>query len=560
MILNHLSISLLLVSATAFFSTIFILLNHPRTKGKLLWGIFNLIVTVWAIFLCYSSNDFPYENALFIGRVSQNLALLIPIVFFHFTCVLLQIEKNKYHLIRFFYGIAIFLNILLFLYPEYFISEIRPILDMPYYLKAGKLYALIPGFYFVTIGYSLILILQQYKISNQTRRNQLKYVFLGYIVGSSGGFTGFLAPFDIKIYPYGFYFVTLNILLVLYAIGKHQLMDIKIALNKSIVYTLLVSGLSLIYFCTIFLVENIFQNTLGYKSLPISLLLVCIISIFFIPLRNFIQQTIDRLLYKGNIHEITEKVELLEREVAEKEKFKAVATLASGMSHEIKNPLTAIKTFSEYLPKKLKDEAFLLKFSKIVSHEVKRIDSIVNQLLDFSKPAPLQRKKTDIHLLIDETLDFLNSKFIEKHIEIIRNYSTSVPGPRLQPRSGGAGEHQASSISYINIDPNQIRQVLLNLFLNAIDAMTHKDMLTVSTNTIADGTMYEIRIQDTGCGIPKNKLKEIFDPFYTQKDHGTGLGLAITKSIIEDHGGRIRALSEEGVGTEFIIELPMLDA
>lgn len=188
------------------------------------------------------------------------------------------------------------------------------------------------------------------------------------------------------------------------------------------------------------------------------------------------------------------------------------------------------------MPEKLDDKVFLKKFAAIVGSEVERIDQIVNQLMEFSKPAPPTPKPTAIHQLIDETLDFLNSQFIHNHIKIQRHYDP----------------HQ----THIMIDPNQIRQVLLNLLLNAIDAIHKEGTISIRTYTKHEHT-FTISIHDTGEGIPPKIIKNIFDPFITQKNNGTGLGLTISRTIIEEHHGHIKVQSPKNKGTTFIIELPV---
>jgi signal transduction histidine kinase len=219
--------------------------------------------------------------------------------------------------------------------------------------------------------------------------------------------------------------------------------------------------------------------------------------------------------------------------------MKSIAILASGMAHEIKNPLTPIKTFSEQLPSRLDDKEFLLKFSKIINKEVDRIDSLVQELLSFAKPSPPQLIETDIHQLIEQTLEFLNNDLIRHKI----NLNT------LFENENG----------FINIDRKQIKQALLNIFLNAIDAMPNGGILTIETSIIASVAKqsFIIKISDTGCGIKPIDLPHIFDPFFTKKDHGTGLGLSITHEAIKNHNGKIFTKSELGKGTTFKIELPL---
>ena len=259
------------------------------------------------------------------------------------------------------------------------------------------------------------------------------------------------------------------------------------------------------------------------------------IALIFIPLRNFIQNFIEKSLFKGSFIQITEENQLLRQEVTQSERMKSIAILASGMAHEIKNPLTPIKTFSELLPSKLDDKEFLLKFSKIITKEVTRIDDLVQELLNFAKPSPPELKNVNIHQLITQTIELLNNEIIRHKISL----NTSFENQNI----------------LIHIDPKQIKQAFLNIFLNAIDAMPNGGELTVIAGEIKKS--FIITISDTGCGIDPKDMPHIYDPFFTKKGHGTGLGLSITHEIIKNHNGSIFAESNLGKGTTFKIELPL---
>ncbi len=200
-----------------------------------------------------------------------------------------------------------------------------------------------------------------------------------------------------------------------------------------------------------------------------------------------------------------------------------------------KNPLTPIKTFSEQLPTRLDDKEFLMKFSKIINKEVDRIDNLVQELLNFAKPNPPQLNEVNIHQLIEQTLEPLNNDLIRHKI----NLNVSFKNKNI----------------LIHIDRQQIKQALLNIFLNAIDAMPEGGLLSV--NTSAQSNKLCVTITDTGKGISSEDIKHIFDPFFSKKDHGTGLGLSITYEIVKNHNGKIFAESELGKGTTFRIELPL---
>lgn len=263
------------------------------------------------------------------------------------------------------------------------------------------------------------------------------------------------------------------------------------------------------------------------------------LGLIFVPLRHRIQRFVDRYFFKGTHEEITLQNEQLRQEIAQSDKYKTLSTLASGVAHEIKNPLTAMKTFCEYLPQKLEDKEFLKNFSRIVGYEVERINGMVHELLDYSKPAPLALKKTNMNKLIQDTLNTLNSQFIKNHIEAVQHLSP---------------------INYhLNIDANRIKQALFNLFLNAIEAMPNGGQLTVASLVSRRSSLetFVIEITDTGSGISPEDLKRIFDPFFSRKDQGTGLGLAIVQGIMEQHRGSVGVTSTVGVGTTVKVELPI---
>ena len=217
-------------------------------------------------------------------------------------------------------------------------------------------------------------------------------------------------------------------IIITYAILKHQLLEINIVIKRSIVYSFLITLISLFYLIAVVCIEKFLENFFHYQSPFISIILAFGLGILFVPLKGKIQALVDRIFLHRTHQEIEQENILLRHEVAHTEKLKAVSTLASGLAHEVKNPLTAIRTFSEYLPQKLEDKEFLNKFSKIVGSEVNRVNDLVNQLLAFSKPSPPELKETDICKLMTETLNFLNSKFVKNKITAKTDFA---PDPEI---------------------------------------------------------------------------------------------------------------------------------
>ena len=171
-----------------------------------------------------------------------------------------------------------------------------------------------------------------------------------------------------------------------------------------------------------------------------------------------------------------------------------------------------------------------------MNQEVDRIKNIVSDLLLFSKPSEPDRSPTDIQKIVADIADLLTSNLLTHHIAFKQGFDVALPK--------------------VFVDPGQIKQALLNLVMNAVDAMKGRGGELAISAKVSEGQV-EIVIRDTGCGIPADKLPYVFDPFYTSKDHGTGLGLAVTHAIIEKNHGRIEVTSVVGRGTEFKMFLPV---
>jgi len=230
--------------------------------------------------------------------------------------------------------------------------------------------------------------------------------------------------------------------------------------------------------------------------------------------------------------------ERAEKTILISEKLASIGRLASGMAHEINNPLTGILTFSSLLLKELKGtpcEADL----RVIRDETLRCRSIVRRMLDFSRESKPAKERADINQIIEESLLIL-----EKHV----NFQNIVIEKNLDP-----------AIPRMLLDVNQIKSVINNLCVNAADAMPEGGRLTIISRWRADDAVVEIRIKDTGVGISPENMNKIFEPFFTTKEvgKGTGLGLAMTYGIIRGHNGTIDVESKVGTGTEFTIRLPL---
>jgi two-component system sensor histidine kinase HydH len=227
------------------------------------------------------------------------------------------------------------------------------------------------------------------------------------------------------------------------------------------------------------------------------------------------------------------EVRALRREVARSQRLASLGSLAAGVAHEIRNPLSSIKGFATYFLER-QDKPEDKEIAKVMIHEVDRLNRVVSQLVELAMPVSVSKKPVSLSAVIEKSLKILERDASEKKIEI----KTTFMPEELQ----------------IAIDEDRIKQVLLNLYLNGIESMEKGGILSIELSEKNGEAI--IKISDTGCGISEKDLAHVFDPYFTTKTTGTGLGLAIVHNIIEAHGGKITAESRPGNGTVFTIYLP----
>jgi len=514
-----------------------LVLVNASTKAIKVYSLELICVLGWGIGSIFMGMKLNEADILQITKISFPFAILIPVFFLH---VVFLATKGRGLFILYFAYMQAFVYTLLILRGDLFAST-KILFNSITYPQGNTIFLSSFVLWIINVSIAHYKLAQYYKIANDREKTQIKILFLGIPIGFGGGLFNFLPALGINTYPSGNFFISIYFIIATYAILKRQFLDIELVIKKGVIYSTLITLISLLYLLTVFLLEKFAQEIFGYRSLVISICTAFGLGSIFVPLRHRIQQFVDRYFFKGTQQEIVQQNEQLRQEVAQSDKYKTLFTLASGVAHEIKNPLTSIKTFCEYLPRKLDDKAFLLKFSDLVGREVDRIDGMVHELLDYSKPAPLALKKIDVNKLIQDTLNTLNSQFIKNRIDVVVTKPHGHTSPAKTP--------------LLDIDANRIKQALLNVLLNAVEAMPKGGRLTVSS--FVDRTSHIVTIADTGSGIPPEDLKHIFDPFFSRKDNGTGLGLAIVQGIVEQHKGKIKIESKVGIGTTVVLEFPL---
>jgi signal transduction histidine kinase len=224
------------------------------------------------------------------------------------------------------------------------------------------------------------------------------------------------------------------------------------------------------------------------------------------------------------------------RRMSRADRLATIGELAAGAAHEIRNPLTAIRSSLQYLEAKSEDEP-TRKLLSAALQETSRINDIVSALLAFSRPSDIVKELHDLRDTLAESLDLVTYQASSRKIDIRRNF----PGDTLPVRG----------------DRSQLKQMFLNLFLNAIQAMPSGGTLSVAAIR-KDGPKAVVSVVDTGEGIPENHLDRIFDPFFTTKKSGTGLGLSICYNIVKTHLGDIEVKSKVGQGATILVSLPLV--
>jgi signal transduction histidine kinase len=238
------------------------------------------------------------------------------------------------------------------------------------------------------------------------------------------------------------------------------------------------------------------------------------------------------------LRDVTE-MRRMDKYLAQAEKLASIGQLASGVAHEINNPLGVIQCYANLIAKSQPPDPQILQDVDIIRKHTDQCRSVVEALLNFSRAAEPQKKETDIHACIDEVVSVLDLQLQKEKFVIARRFDSSLPP--------------------ITIDGNKIKQVLMNLLINASQAMAEGGRIDIETMRVDDGKAMAILITDTGQGISPEHLPKIFDPFFTTKgpEAGTGLGLSVSYGIIQQHGGQISVDSAPGNGSTFTIRLPL---
>jgi len=237
------------------------------------------------------------------------------------------------------------------------------------------------------------------------------------------------------------------------------------------------------------------------------------------------------------IQKTTADLRKAEAQLIRSDKLAALGQLAAGIAHEIRNPLTSINILIHSLTESLPTEDSRWEDLKVIEEEILRMNEIVDQFLRFARPASPLFERAEIVPIFEETLQLLRPQTEKGKISVRKEFEP---------------------LPLITVDREQMKQVILNLLMNAIQAMPAGGELSITGRFSKDGYWVELSIQDSGFGIPPEDMDKLFDPFFSTKEGGIGLGLSIAHRIIDQHHGKIEVESTLGRGTRFTLSLPVL--
>ena len=271
---------------------------------------------------------------------------------------------------------------------------------------------------------------------------------------------------------------------------------------------------------------------------------VGILRIFFDKQREFSEEELNFAIAIAEQCALAiDKARLIEKQqiqydnlAIQTDKLSSLGRMAAGIAHEINNPLAGILLYSSNLVKKVPETGPLKKGLEVIIHETIRCRGIIQDLLEFSRQREPVRTLADLNGVINKALSILSNEFRLNRISLEKSLSDHLPN--------------------VLIDANQIEQVFINFFMNAIEAVQGQGQVSVRSYKDEDNQGVVVEIQDSGMGIPQEHLERIFEPFFSTKPKGTGLGLAVNYGIIQKHGGQIRVSSQPGRGTTMTIRLP----
>ena len=543
--MNLFGLSGFLTAITGFALVVMILVHSSKTFLSRIWALFMITVGIWGVGVYYIA-QVPFggdEKALLLWRLAHIGVTLIPVFFFHFIYIFLEIKKKILLYIIYSLGIFFFITNA----TGYLVIVVTYMYNFYYDSSSNILYLSFFSFFMSAVIYGHYLMFKKYKESPALKQKQIRYFFLATGLGFAGGFTVFLPAFGIDIYPIGNMTVFLGLLIVTYGVIKHQLLSIKtVAIELFLICTWV------LFFTRLFLMKD-----LGGFYVDI-LLFVAVVLLGIMVIRSALQefkyreqlQTLNETLQE-KIDAQTKKIrEAYEIEKSARKKLEALGTIKSNFisvaAHQLRTPLSAIQ-WSIRMILDDEQEKLITKHSKLLNQTYsanKNLIQIVNDLLNVTqiegKNFGYEMNMNNIFQVINETIAGLQILVRDKNLQVSFNKTEEL-------------------VSFV-FDRVKIMIALKNIIGNAIDYTPNGGGIVITLSKEENNAV--ITVVDTGIGISKGEQEQLFTKFYRSEKarkmetDRSGLGLWITKQIIEKHNGTITVLSDTNKGTTVKICLP----
>lgn len=533
-LLQHYYLSLMLIALSSILIGIWAIFQKGNKRTTRFFLLYSTMIAGWGFCQAHVGITEDPEKSLWWARMMFYPVTAAPILLTYFFAATLKEKPHKSSVL----GWPLLLVFVPFLHSDAFIHAGGPVGFLRAFPRAGPLFVPFIIIWVSWVIYALSILARKALDRNHPRQKQIPFLLLWFAFGYIAGSINYLYLYGIclpPLQPFASYGVPIAWMILAYGMFAYRIFDTRVVIRKSLVYSLLITILTIGYFGLVYTIEKLFQSVFGYQSFPLSLISFALMALTFQPLKGVIQRIVDWLIFRAPQEELIRRIERLEREARDTEKLRAVATMAAGLCHELRNPLQIIQTHAEFLPDRYDDPAFREQCKEALRTETIRINTLLKELMEFAKPKPAKMRPIEPHPLLDSTLNLLNADFLKHEIQLEKKYLAD--GTRILA------------------DPDRIRQVVLNLALNAMEAIGHSGKITVTTRQ--DGVWFILEVTDTGPGIDPKILSKLFQPFSTTKENGNGLGLSVAHSIIESHRGRIFAESKPSEGTCFTVKLPL---
>ena len=405
---------------------LFVYLKNRKSLINLSYAIFVSLVGLWSFGLAMfylvqtnSANVFWSNFLYFMGN-------FIAVAFFYFSLVFPSGNNPPRGKLIFPVG-GLFILFILYFFTPHMVREVGYPAGIKTFIY-GKYHFLFDVHLSVVFTLAFWKLYRDVKTLIGQQREQAKYLLLSIITAVAfNGVTNITMPsffHNCSLIWAGPYISFVMVCIMTYAIIRHHLLDINIVFKRGLVYSILVASITLIYLLVVWFLEQTFRTAIGYRSIPTTVFALLTIAILFQPLKDHIQRFVDLRFFKGTLETLAEEKQMLQEEVRRADQLRIAGILAAGLAHEIKNPLTSIKTFTKYLPERKNEESFIEKFQEVIESEINRIEELVKNLLDFSKPRPPKFEKTNVHRILEQTLTLIEHDLSPKNIKTIRLYKS----------------------------------------------------------------------------------------------------------------------------------------